>query len=98
MKEAPAVHLSSREIISGSPEQTFNFGFQIGECLNGGEILLLSGRWALTKKMLPARRLLWSILMKDVFASITSISTGSMKESLLLMRWISTNCSLMKPV
>lgn len=29
--------------ISNSPEQTFNFGFQIGERLNGGEILLLSG-------------------------------------------------------
>lgn len=28
---------------SNSPEQTFNFGFQIGEQLNGGEILLLSG-------------------------------------------------------
>jgi tRNA threonylcarbamoyladenosine biosynthesis protein TsaE len=43
MTQAPAVQLTSREIISGSPEQTFNFGFQIGECLNGGEILLLSG-------------------------------------------------------
>ena len=28
---------------SNSPEHTFNFGFQIGERLNGGEILLLSG-------------------------------------------------------
>jgi len=29
--------------MSDSPEQTFNFGFQIGERLDGGEILLLSG-------------------------------------------------------
>ena len=29
--------------ISASPEQTFNFGFQLGERLLGGEILLLKG-------------------------------------------------------
>lgn len=43
MTEAPAAQLSSRDLVSDSPEQTFNFGFQIGERLNGGEILLLSG-------------------------------------------------------
>lgn len=43
MTGAMPAQLSSREMISGSAEQTFNFGFQIGECLNGGEILLLSG-------------------------------------------------------
>lgn len=43
MTRASAVQLTSREVISRSPEQTFNVGFQIGECLNGGEILLLSG-------------------------------------------------------
>lgn len=43
MTRAPAVQLTSRGITSRSPEQTFNFGFQIGECLIGGEILLLSG-------------------------------------------------------
>jgi tRNA threonylcarbamoyladenosine biosynthesis protein TsaE len=31
------------ETISDSPEQTFNFGFQLGERLLGGEILLLKG-------------------------------------------------------
>ena len=43
MNQAPAVQLSSCDTVSASPEQTFNFGFQIGERLNGGEILLLSG-------------------------------------------------------
>ena len=31
------------EFVSSSPEQTFNFGFQLGARLEGGEILLLSG-------------------------------------------------------
>ena len=43
MNHAPVAQLSSRDFVSASPEQTFNFGFQIGERLNGGEILLLSG-------------------------------------------------------
>jgi tRNA threonylcarbamoyladenosine biosynthesis protein TsaE len=38
-----ALHARPMTTISSSPEQTFNFGFQIGERLNGGEILLLSG-------------------------------------------------------
>jgi tRNA threonylcarbamoyladenosine biosynthesis protein TsaE len=38
-----SARLSPCEFISDSPEQTFNFGFQIGERLDGGEILLLSG-------------------------------------------------------
>ena len=35
--------LPSGETLSTSPEATFNFGFQIGERLQGGEILLLKG-------------------------------------------------------
>ena len=31
------------EFISSSPEETFNYGYRIGERLEGGEILLLSG-------------------------------------------------------
>src|ERR1044071_996745 len=31
------------EFVSSSPEETFNYGYQIGERLDGGEILLLSG-------------------------------------------------------
>ncbi|HSE25141.1 MAG TPA: tRNA (adenosine(37)-N6)-threonylcarbamoyltransferase complex ATPase subunit type 1 TsaE, partial [Pyrinomonadaceae bacterium] len=31
------------EFTSHSPEETFNFGHQLGARLNGGEILLLSG-------------------------------------------------------
>ncbi|HEY8228172.1 MAG TPA: tRNA (adenosine(37)-N6)-threonylcarbamoyltransferase complex ATPase subunit type 1 TsaE [Pyrinomonadaceae bacterium] len=38
-----SARLSPCEFMSDSPEQTFNFGFQIGERLDGGEILLLSG-------------------------------------------------------
>jgi tRNA threonylcarbamoyladenosine biosynthesis protein TsaE len=33
----------NNEFISSSPEQTFNYGCRIGERLEGGEILLLSG-------------------------------------------------------
>ena len=35
--------LREGETVSASPEQTFNFGFQLGERLQGGEILLLKG-------------------------------------------------------
>jgi tRNA threonylcarbamoyladenosine biosynthesis protein TsaE len=31
------------EFVSSSPEETFNYGFQLGARLEGGEILLLSG-------------------------------------------------------
>ena len=43
MMHALTAQLSPCELISNSPEQTFNFGFHIGERLDGGEILLLSG-------------------------------------------------------
>jgi len=36
-------HLPTGEFTSSSPEQTHNFGFQLGSRLQGGEILLLSG-------------------------------------------------------
>lgn len=36
-------HLPTGDFISHSPEQTFNFGHQLGSRLEGGEILLLSG-------------------------------------------------------
>ena len=35
--------LPEGEFISSSPEETFNYGHQLGSRLNGGEILLLSG-------------------------------------------------------
>src|ERR1051325_1852236 len=31
------------EFVSSSPEETFNYGYQLGSRLSGGEILLLSG-------------------------------------------------------
>lgn len=31
------------QLISSSPEETFNYGYKMGERLEGGEILLLSG-------------------------------------------------------
>jgi tRNA threonylcarbamoyladenosine biosynthesis protein TsaE len=37
------MQLNEGESVSASPEQTFNLGFQIGERLLGGEILLLQG-------------------------------------------------------
>jgi tRNA threonylcarbamoyladenosine biosynthesis protein TsaE len=40
---AASSHLPVGEFISNSPEQTFNFGHQLGARLEGGEILLLSG-------------------------------------------------------
>ncbi|HKV35229.1 MAG TPA: tRNA (adenosine(37)-N6)-threonylcarbamoyltransferase complex ATPase subunit type 1 TsaE [Pyrinomonadaceae bacterium] len=33
----------NNEFISSSPEETFNYGYRIGERLEGGEVLLLSG-------------------------------------------------------
>jgi tRNA threonylcarbamoyladenosine biosynthesis protein TsaE len=52
MKEALTTSLSSTTFVSESPEQTFNFGFHIGEKLNGGEILLLSGPLGAGKTLL----------------------------------------------
>jgi tRNA threonylcarbamoyladenosine biosynthesis protein TsaE len=43
MENAVLTKLPEGETVSASPEQTFNFGFQIGEQLLGGEILLLRG-------------------------------------------------------
>lgn len=43
MMQTQSAQLPRTEFTSHSPEQTFNFGFQIGEHLRGGEILLLSG-------------------------------------------------------
>jgi tRNA threonylcarbamoyladenosine biosynthesis protein TsaE len=40
---SPSSHLPVGDFISNSPEQTFNFGHQLGARLEGGEILLLSG-------------------------------------------------------
>ena len=40
---SPGSHLPVGEFISNSPEQTFNFGHQLGARLEGAEILLLSG-------------------------------------------------------
>jgi tRNA threonylcarbamoyladenosine biosynthesis protein TsaE len=37
------VHIPTGEFVSNSPEDTFNFGHQVGARLEGGEILLLSG-------------------------------------------------------
>src|SRR5687767_15327889 len=49
MNSTPA-HISARqsvlpqgEFVSSSPEETFNYGHQVGARLEGGEILLLSG-------------------------------------------------------
>ena len=38
-----ASQISEAEFTSSSPEQTFNYGHQLGARLEGGEILLLSG-------------------------------------------------------
>jgi tRNA threonylcarbamoyladenosine biosynthesis protein TsaE len=43
MGNAVSTQLPEGETVSASPEQTFNFGFQLGERLLGGEILLLQG-------------------------------------------------------
>lgn len=52
MAEALTTQLSPASFVSESPEQTFNFGFHIGERLNGGEILLLSGPLGAGKTLL----------------------------------------------
>ena len=52
MKEALTTQLSPATFVSESPEQTFNFGFHIGERLNGGEILLLRGPLGAGKTLL----------------------------------------------
>src|SRR6185436_3682834 len=38
-----SLHLPVGEFLSHSPKETFEFGYQLGERLEGGEILLLSG-------------------------------------------------------
>jgi tRNA threonylcarbamoyladenosine biosynthesis protein TsaE len=38
-----ASHIPEGEFISSSPDETFNYGHQLGARLEGGEILLLSG-------------------------------------------------------
>lgn len=38
-----SLHLPAGEYVSHSPKETFEFGYQLGERLQGGEILLLSG-------------------------------------------------------
>src|SRR5262245_54416822 len=43
MQVSSTTQLTPTTFTSESPEQTFNFGFHIGEKLVGGEILLLSG-------------------------------------------------------
>jgi|SRR6266496_3484027 len=43
MSEATQSQMPICEVESSSAEETFNFGRQVGERLNGGEILLLSG-------------------------------------------------------
>jgi tRNA threonylcarbamoyladenosine biosynthesis protein TsaE len=40
---AVSAHIPEGEFKSSSPEETFNYGYQIGARLEGGEILLLSG-------------------------------------------------------
>jgi tRNA threonylcarbamoyladenosine biosynthesis protein TsaE len=43
MPNITATHISENEFTSSSPEETFNYGHQLGARLEGGEILLLSG-------------------------------------------------------
>src|SRR6187549_931467 len=52
MNEALTSRLSPTSYVSNSPEETFNFGFQIGETLRGGEILLLTGPLGAGKTLL----------------------------------------------
>ena len=40
---AVSTHIPEGEFISSSPDETFNYGHQLGSRLAGGEILLLSG-------------------------------------------------------
>ena len=44
-------HLPEGEFVSSSPEETFNYGHQLGSRLAGGEILLLSGPLGAGKTM-----------------------------------------------
>ena len=52
MNEALTARLLPTSYVSNSPEETFNFGLQIGETLRGGEILLLSGPLGAGKTLL----------------------------------------------
>ncbi|HEX6731053.1 MAG TPA: tRNA (adenosine(37)-N6)-threonylcarbamoyltransferase complex ATPase subunit type 1 TsaE [Pyrinomonadaceae bacterium] len=52
MENAVSTQLPEGATVSASPEQTFNFGFQLGERLLGGEILLLQGPLGAGKTML----------------------------------------------
>src|SRR5690348_15102532 len=47
-----SAHLPEGEFVSSSPEETFNYGRQLGARLAGGEILLLSGPLGAGKTML----------------------------------------------
>jgi tRNA threonylcarbamoyladenosine biosynthesis protein TsaE len=40
---ATSAHFPEGEFVSNSPDETFNYGHQLGARLEGGEILLLSG-------------------------------------------------------
>src|SRR4026207_1668767 len=52
MKQALITELSPATFVSESPEQTFNFGFHIGEKLNGGEIRVGRGPLGAGKTLL----------------------------------------------
>jgi tRNA threonylcarbamoyladenosine biosynthesis protein TsaE len=52
MIDLSSAHLPLGETISNSPEETFNFGFQLGSRLRGSEILLLSGPLGAGKTLL----------------------------------------------
>ncbi len=52
MIDLRATHLAAAKTVSNSPEETFNFGFQLGSRLSGGEILLLSGPLGAGKTLL----------------------------------------------
>lgn len=47
-----SAHLAEGQFVSSSPEETFNYGRQLGARLEGGEILLLSGPLGAGKTML----------------------------------------------
>jgi len=47
-----SVRLAPVETVSNSPEETFDFGFQLGSRLSGGETLLLSGPLGAGKTLL----------------------------------------------
>jgi tRNA threonylcarbamoyladenosine biosynthesis protein TsaE len=49
---AVRAHIPEGEFVSSSPEQTFNYGHQLGARLTGGEILLLSGPLGAGKTLL----------------------------------------------